>query len=118
MKYVKHNLSAALFKNATAKKREKIIMVVIIGLMCMLLTTLIVVQFRTIDPENVNRLGLMREEELRTETALLRVRQEEVMERVEETNEILREYQETIASGAEASEIFDRELRRVQNLAR
>jgi len=99
-------------------EKEKIAMVTIIGLMCAILTALIVIQFRTIDPERISALELMREEELRTGIAILEERHEEVMQRIGEVNEYIEEYQEIIMSGAEASEVFGRELQRSMDLAR
>ena len=84
----------------------------------MILTAVIFIQFRTIDQIDVGDLRIRREDELRTGTALLRTAYEEVMQRIYETNEIITEYQEIIASGEEASHIFQRELQRSQDLVR
>ena len=71
-----------------------------------ILTALIFVQFKTIGQTDINALELMREDQLRTEIALFQARREEISTRLEETEGIIAQYEEIIASGAEASELF------------
>jgi len=83
-----------------------------------MLTAVIFIQFRTIGQTDISALEVMREDELRTEIALLRARHEEVGQRIAETNGIIAEYQEMIYLGEEASDIFYRELQRSNDLVR
>ena len=72
----------------------------------MTLVAVMFVQFRIIDQTDVSALALMRESELRTEIGLLQARHGEVLQRIEETNKLIAEYQEIIDTGVAASEVF------------
>ena len=97
-------------------KTGKITMVILIGLMCMALTAIIYIQFRTVEEGDLSALGHLRDEELRTETGHLRARTEEVMGQVSNVNNLINEYQAHVDAGLEASELFNRELQTAKNL--
>jgi len=99
-------------------KKGKITIVILIGLMCMVLTALIYIQFRTVEEGELGALGHMRDEELRTEAGRLRARTAEIEEQILNVNNLIDEYQGYIDAGLSASELFNREFQVAQNLVR
>ena len=99
-------------------KKGKITMVIILGLMCMILTIVIFVQFRTISQTDINSMELMREDELKSEIALFKTKYDDTLKKIEETDLLIAEYEEIITSGKEASEVFNKELSESNGLVR
>ena len=97
-------------------KKGKITMTIIIGLMCLMLTTVIFIQFKTIKQTDITSLENMREEELRTEISTFKQKIEEVNKQIEETNVKITEYEEIISTDKEASELLSEELEKQNNI--
>ena len=62
--------------NVKKMKKGKLIMTIIIGLMCLILTMLIFMQVKTISQTNISELEIMRESELKTEITALKTKYE------------------------------------------
>lgn len=97
-------------------KKGKITMTIIIGLMCLMLTAVIFIQFKTINQTDITSLENMREEELRTEISTFKQKIEEVNKQIGETNLKITEYEEIISTDKEASELLSEELEKQNNI--
>lgn len=98
------------------KKTGKITMTITVGVMCFILFMVMFIQFKTISQTDINAIENMREDELRTEITSLKTKYQEVSLQLEETNKMIEEYQTTINSDKEASEILEQELDKLQNI--
>ena len=97
-------------------KKGKLTMTITIGLMCLILSTVIFVQFKTINQTDITSLENMREDELRTEISNFKQKAIEVEEQLKETNLKIKEYEETINTDKQASEILAKELEQQNNI--
>lgn len=97
-------------------KKGKVTMTMIIGLICLMLTTVIFVQFKTIKQTDITSLENMREEELRTEISTFKQKAEDINKQIKETNLKIAEYEETISTDKEASNLLVEELEKQNNL--
>ena len=83
---------------------------------CIVLVTVMFIQFRTIEQVNESDIENMREAELREQISTYKSRYEEVNAQLEETNKTISEYETRIESNQEASELLDEELKQSQLL--
>lgn len=97
-------------------KKGKITMTITIGLMVLILTAVIFVQFKTINQTDITSLENMREDELRTEISNFKQKVEEITKQLEETNQKIAEYEETITTDKEASDLLVKELEQQNNI--
>ena len=102
--------------NVKKMKKGKLIMTLIIGLMCLILTMLIFMQVKTISQTNISELEIMRESELKTEITALKTKYEETAIKIKETNEKILEYEEAATEGKEASMLLQKELKETEDL--
>lgn len=91
-------------------------MTIIIGLICLMLTAVIFIQFKTIKQTDITSLENMREEELRTEISTVKQKAEEISKQIEETDLKIAEYEETISTDKKASELLAEELEKQNNI--
>ena len=96
--------------------KEKLIVSLVIGLMFMALTMVIFIQFNTIRKTDISALESMQESELKKELASLKTQYDETLAKIEETNKMITEYEETINTDKEASEILQQELIKSKNI--
>lgn len=97
-------------------KKGEITITITIGLMCLILSTVIFVQFKTINQTDIISLENMREDELRTEISNFKQKIVEVQEQLKETNKKIKEYEETINTDKKASEVLAKELEQQNNI--
>ena len=97
-------------------KKEKTTIAIIIGIMVFALTLTILIQFKTISHTDIGSLETMQESELRKEIASIKAKYDETLTKLEETNKMIKEYEESINTDKEASEILQEELIKSQNL--
>ena len=97
-------------------KKGKVTMTVIIGLICLMLTTVIFIQFKTIKQTDIIALENMRQDELRTEISTFKQKAEEISKQIEETNLKISQYEETIYTDKKASELLQKELEQQNNI--
>ena len=97
-------------------KKEKIVMSVIIGMVCILLVAVMFAQFRTIEETDITGIETAREEELRTMISSWKEKYEETAQKVEETNQKINEYKEKAASVEETKTLLDEELNQTNML--
>ena len=91
-------------------------MMITLGLVCMVLTAVIFIQFNTIKQTDLDSIDTMREDELRSEIVALKTKYDETIKKAAETDIIIAEYEEKINSGKEASELLAKELMQSQDL--
>lgn len=96
--------------------KGKITITITIGLICFILTAVMFIQFKTINQTDITSLENMREDELRAEIAKFKTKYEETIVKYEEIVEKQEEYQNTINTDTEASELLDQELKQVKDL--
>ncbi|MBQ2835358.1 MAG: DUF881 domain-containing protein [Clostridia bacterium] len=97
-------------------KKGEITITITISLMCLILTTVIFVQFKTINQTDITTLENMREDELRTEISNFKQKAVEIEEQLKTTNLKIKEYQETINTDKKASELLAEELEQQNNI--
>lgn len=97
-------------------EKGKITITITIGLMVIILTAVIFIQFKTINQTDVTALENMREDELKSEISNFKKKIEETNNQIEETNLKIAEYEEVIATDREASELLAKELEQQNNL--
>lgn len=97
-------------------KKEQISISIIIGLMFFALSLTIFIQFKTISSTDINALETMQETELRKEITAIKTKYTETQEKLEETNNMIKEYEEAITSDKEASVLLEEELQKSRNL--
>ena len=84
--------------------------IVTIGATVALLVCVMMMQFKTIESTDIGALETMREAELRTELASWKTKYEEALEKLEDTNSKIAEYNGKIENNAEASQLLEKEL--------
>lgn len=72
--------------------KGKMIMAVTIGIICLLLTSVMFVQFKTVHVIEESGISLMRESELRTEYTTTKEKADEIERQIEETEKTIKEY--------------------------
>lgn len=97
-------------------KKGEITITVTIGIMVLILTTVIFVQFKTIKQTDITSIENMREDELKDEISNFKQKTTEVQKQIKETELKIAEYEETIITGKEASELLQKELEQQNNL--
>lgn len=97
-------------------KKGQITITITIGLVVIILTAVMFIQFKTINQTDITSLENMREDELRTEIRNVKQKVEEVTKKIEETNAKIVEYEEVISSNKQASELLAKELEQQNNI--
>lgn len=97
-------------------KKGEITITITIGLMVLILTTVIFVQFKTVKQTDITSLENMREDELRDEITNFKQKAAEVEKQIKETELKIAEYEKTITTDKEASELLEKELEQQNNI--
>lgn len=97
-------------------KKGKVTMTITIGLVMLILTAVIFLQFKTIKQTDILSLENMREDELRKEISSFKQKIDEVSKELESTNNKILEYEEAINTNKEASELLVKELEQQNNI--
>lgn len=90
--------------------KQKIVMCTVIGIICVVLTTVMFAQFKTVEETNITGIETARETELRTMLSSWKTKYEEIEQKLIETQSKISEYQEKIESKGETSKLLDSEL--------
>ena len=91
-------------------KKNKTIMTIIVGLMCLVLFTVMFMQFKTIEETDITAIENMRESELRTAISEWKTKYEEMNKKLEEVQKSINEYKNKLDKNEETSELVDKEL--------
>ncbi|MGN1271294.1 MAG: DUF881 domain-containing protein [Clostridia bacterium] len=97
-------------------KKGKITITITIGLVVLILTAVMFVQFKTVRQTDFTSLENMREDELRTGITNFKQKTEETNKRLEEVNAKIAEYEQTIINNTQASEVLTKELEQFNNI--
>lgn len=83
---------------------------VVIFVVCIVLVSVMLMQFRTVEQTDITEIESMRESELRAALAEWKTKYEEVSTQLNDINARIQEYDQTINDNAEASRLVDEEL--------
>lgn len=97
--------------------KSKIIMLITIAIICILLTSVMFVQFKTVQVVERAGIGDMRESELRSELTSWRSKTEEVEATLEENKKLLEEYNTDIENDNSSLELLKSELSKLETSA-
>ena len=97
-------------------KKSELTMAVIIGMVCVVLMTVILLQFKTIEQTDLTGIKTAREEELKTMLSSYKTKYEEIDEKLNDTKQKIQEYQTTISTNDENSEVLQKELEQTNML--
>ena len=96
--------------------KGKTTMTIVIGLVCVILTAVIFLQFKTISNIDVTALENMQRDELKSEITSWKARYEEITKKLDDTNNKIAEYKNNISDNQKTSELVSEELRQVSGL--
>lgn len=92
------------------EKKNKIVMTVIIGLVCIVFFAVMFMQFKTVEETDITAIENMRETELRTAISEWKSKYEDTQKQLEANRKSTQEYRERIEKNGEASELIDKDL--------
>jgi uncharacterized protein YlxW (UPF0749 family) len=95
--------------NSSVKKGKKI-MIFSLGIMALILTIVMFVQFKTVKETDITAIETMRETELRTELSSWKSKYDEIMAKLEDTEEKINNYKDDIENNKEDSQLITEEL--------
>ena len=84
---------------------------VVIFIVCIVLVSVMLMQFRTVEQTDITEIENMRESELRTALAERKMKYEEVSTQLDDVNARIEEYNTTINNNEETSKLIDEELK-------
>ena len=90
-------------------KKGKKILYITIFLLCVLLSSIIFMQFKTARQTSITDIQNMNEDELKKEIISMQNKYEQVYNKLEETNSKIQEYENASANGKKNSDILDKE---------
>lgn len=97
-------------------KKDKIIMAIIIGTICIILVSVMFAQFKIVEETDITGIETAREEELKTMLSSWKTKYQEIEEKLEDTKTKIAEYQQKMDSNEQASELLDKELEQTNML--
>ncbi len=98
-------------------KKEKIVLIISITLVCIILIAIMFAQFRTIEETDITGIKNAKEAELRTMLSSWKSKYDETVEKLEDTNKKIKEYQDKISSDEAAEELLEEELEQTNILS-
>ena len=87
-------------------KKGKVTITITIGLVFLILTAVMFVQFKTINQTDITSLENMREDELRTEISSFKQKIEDLNKEITDTDSKIAEYQKAIDSNKEDQNFY------------
>lgn len=96
--------------------KDKQVMAITIGLVCILLLAVMFAQFRTVEKTDIAGIETAREEELRTMISTWKTRYEETNTKTQETYKKIAEYSNTAQSTQDTEKLLDEELNQTNML--
>ena len=91
-------------------KKEKVTIVITILFICMLLTSIISIQFKTTREINIIDIKNMNEDELKKEILSFQNKYTQTSEKLEDTYKKIQEYEKSLLNGEKNSNVLDSEL--------
>ena len=86
-------------------------------LVCLILTAVILVQFKAVEETDITGIKTAQESELKTMLSSWKTNYEEAAEKLSETEQKIQEYEAKMSSDEEAEELLDEELMQTNILA-
>ena len=83
---------------------------VVVFIVCIVLVSVMLMQFRTVEQTDITEIETMRESELRALLSDWKTRYEDVEKQLEDTNKRIEEYNKTIEDNEAAADLIDDEL--------
>lgn len=83
---------------------------IVVFIVCIVLVSIMLMQFRTVEQTDITEIENMRESELRVALADWKNRYEEALSQLEDVNKRISEYNQKVEDNEEASELVDEEL--------
>lgn len=96
--------------------KNKTIMAIIIALVCVILVSIMSAQFKTVEQTDITGIETAREEELQSMLSDWKTKYKEMEERLADAKIKTNEYQSTINSKEESSELLNKELKETELL--
>lgn len=96
--------------------KGKTTITITIGLVCLILTAVMFMQFKTISRIDVTALENMQETELRSEITSWKTRYNDIVKKLEDTNQKIVEYNENITNNRKTSELLTSELNQLTGI--
>lgn len=90
--------------------KGKYTMIVSIGFAMLILTAVMLTQFKTVEQTDITAIETMRETELRTELSDWKTKYEEIEDKLAETEGKISEYQSEVSNSKDSSDILNKEL--------
>lgn len=97
-------------------KKNKAIMSITIFIMCIVLTCVVFIQFRTARQTSLTDIENMNEEELKAEIVSLQSRYKDIEEKLNETSKKMTEYNKTLKNNNESSKLVNEELKNLEKI--
>lgn len=90
--------------------KNKNVMAVIIGIVCVILVGVMFAQFKTVEETDITGIESAREAELQTMLSSWKTKYEEMNEKLQDTRIKIAQYEQTINSREETANVLDKEL--------
>lgn len=97
-------------------KKDKIIVSITVFFMCIVLTCVMFMQFKTAWQTNLTDIENMNEDELRSEIILWQNRYNEIDQKLESRSQTIDEYESILQNNDETSKVLDKELNELEKL--
>ncbi len=97
-------------------KRDKIIVSITVLFMCIILTCVIFMQFKTAWQTNLTDIKNMNEDELKSEILLWQNRYNEIDQKLKSRNQTIDEYESILQNNDETAKVIDKELHELEKL--
>lgn len=91
-------------------RKEKLIVSISIGIICIILIAVIFAQFKTVEEADITGISTAREDELKTMLSTWKAKQEELQEKLDDTKLRIQEYKDRISSNEASEELLQEEL--------
>lgn len=97
-------------------KRDKIIVSITIFFMCIILTCVMFMQFKTVKQTNLTDIKNMNEDELKSEILLWQNRYNEIDQKLRSRSQTIDEYESILQNSDETVKVLDKELNELEKL--
>lgn len=97
-------------------KRDKIIVSITVLFMCIILTCVMFMQFKTAWQTNLTDIKNMNEDELKSEILLWQNRYNEIDQKLKSRNQTIDEYESILQNNDETAKVIDKELHELEKL--
>lgn len=87
---------------------------IVLGLVCFILTYIMYVQVKTVRQTDITSIETMREAELREELANWKLKYDDIVQKLQETNNKIEEYQQTSEDNQKATQVLENELKQAR----